>query len=153
MAALYRAWAERGVAFHFVSSSPWHLYPFLEEFTREAGFPWATFSLKHVRVKTRPCSTCSSPGRRPSRRRSRRFWSAFPGRRFVLVGDNGEQDPEAYAAVMARHRSQILRIYIRNVAGEHAEDPRYQRAFAGIERSRWRLFDDPSVLELPGGEP
>ncbi len=153
MAARYRAWAQRGVAFHFVSSSPWHLYPFLETFTREAGFPWATFSLKHVRVKDETVLDLFKPGTQTKPEQIEALLERFPGRQFVLIGDNGEQDPEAYAAVMARHRTQVLRIYIRNVAGERAEDPRYQRAFAGIERSRWQLFEDPATLELPGEEP
>ncbi len=149
MAELYRGWAASGVAFHFVSSSPWHLYPFLEAFTRDAGFPWATFSLKRVRVKDETLLDLFKPGTETKPAQIETLLERFPGRRFVLIGDNGEQDPEAYAAVMARHPAQVLRIYIRNVAGESADDPRYREAFAGVERSRWRLFDDPSTLELP----
>jgi hypothetical protein len=149
MAALYAAWAERGVAFHFVSSSPWHLYPFLAEFTRRAGFPWATFSLKHVRVKDKTLLDLFKPGTETKPVQIEPLLERFSDRRFILIGDNGEQDPEVYAQLLARHPQQVVRVYIRNVAGESAGDVRYRRLFAGVDPATWRLFDDPATLELP----
>lgn len=149
MAALYRDWAARGAAFHFVSSSPWHLYPFLLEFTEEAGFPPATFSLKPVRVKDRTLLDLFRPGTETKPGQIEPLLARYPGRQFILVGDNGEQDPEVYAQVAARHPGQVLRIYIRNVARESARDERYRALFGHLDPARWRLFDDPATLEMP----
>ena len=41
----------------------------------------------------------------------------FPGRRFLLVGDSGERDPEVYAEVARRRPEQVTGIAIRQVAG------------------------------------
>lgn len=149
MPELYRAWSARGVAFHYVSSSPWHFYPSLLDFTRKAGFPWATFSLKLVRIKDETLFDLFKPGTQTKPAQIEPLLDRFPGRHFVLIGDNGEQDPEVYAQIMRRHPAQVLRIYLRNVAGESREDLRYQSAYQGIDRARWRLFDDPATLELP----
>ena len=59
-------------------------------------------------------------GRLPSRKRSKRrvieqIMADFPGRRFLLVGDSGERDPEVYAAVAKKRPSQVAGIAIRLV--------------------------------------
>ena len=43
--------------------------------------------------------------------------TAFPERRFVLIGDSGEQDPEIYTEIARTHRPQIVAVFIRNVTG------------------------------------
>ena len=39
----------------------------------------------------------------------------FPLRKFILVGDSGEKDPEVYAKVERAYHNQVIAIYIRNV--------------------------------------
>ena len=51
MSDLYQQLVTHGATLHFVSSSPWQLYAPLQEFTRNARFPWATMSLKVVRFR------------------------------------------------------------------------------------------------------
>jgi phosphatidate phosphatase APP1 len=41
--------------------------------------------------------------------------ATHPALRFVLLGDSGQQDPEIYAEVAARHPGRILAVYIRDV--------------------------------------
>jgi hypothetical protein len=43
--------ANEGAQFHYVSASPWQLYPALAEFRRTNGFPAGTFHLKTFRWK------------------------------------------------------------------------------------------------------
>ena len=50
MASTYQLLAEGKAAFHYVSASPWQLYPPLADFLRDAGFPPGTFHLKSVRL-------------------------------------------------------------------------------------------------------
>ena len=73
----------------------------------------------------------------------------FPHRRFVLVGDSGEQDPEVYAALLKEYPAQIARIYIRNVDDSAPTDARFEAVFESIDAGKWSLFTDPAELELP----
>jgi phosphatidate phosphatase APP1 len=70
----------------------------------------------------------------------------FPQRRFILVGDSGERDPEVYGTIADKHPDQVLRIYIRDVTGQAAESSRYQAAFGKVPRDKWRLFQEPSTI-------
>lgn len=74
---------------------------------------------------------------------------AYPARKFVLIGDSGEQDPEVYAKMARQYPQQIVRIYIRNVTDEPADSTRYQKCFEGLPPKLWRIFEDPRSLALP----
>ncbi|MHC5113968.1 MAG: family 16 glycoside hydrolase [Planctomycetota bacterium] len=149
MAELYRRWAEQGATFHFVSSSPWHLYEPLGDFFDRGGFPARSVSLKLVRMKDKTIWDLFRKGTDTKPSQIVPILERFPNRRFVLVGDSGEQDPEVYALMMARFPERIVRIYIRNVDGSSPDDARYRRVFGSIDRDRWVLFDEPAGLELP----
>lgn len=115
MPEVYRRWQDRGAAFHYVSSSPWQLSDCLCRFLGAAGLPAGSMHLKLFRLKD------STPlGRLPSRKRAKRriieqIMADFPRRRFVLVGDSGERDPEVYADVARRRPDQVSGIAIREV--------------------------------------
>lgn len=148
MSALYRKWSSQQVAIHFVSSSPWQLYSPLLEFTEEADFPWATFNLKLVRFRDKSVLNLFKKGTETKPRQIEPLLTRYPHRKFILVGDSGEQDPEVYAGVMHRHPDQILKIYIRNVSKASADDSRFRSVFAEIGKDKWQLFTDPSTLNL-----
>jgi phosphatidate phosphatase APP1 len=76
--------------------------------------------------------------------------SDFPKRRFVLVGDSGEQDPEIYGELAREHRGRIVAVIIRNVTGEGADAPRYAQAMRDLPRKVWAVFDDPVQLPRRG---
>ena len=72
--------------------------------------------------------------------------AAFPRRRFVLVGDSGEKDPEVYGALARTHPDQIVRIFIRDVTDEPADAERYRRAFVDVPAEQWMIFKDPAEI-------
>jgi phosphatidate phosphatase APP1 len=149
MADLYVSWARKKVAFHFVSSSPWQLYPPLNEFMDQNNFPKATFSLKDFRFRDETFFNLFKKGTETKPAQIEPILQRYPGRKFVLVGDSGEQDPEVYASIARKYPDQIARIYIRNVNGATASDQRFKNAFDGLDNSLWQLFADPSGLGLP----
>jgi phosphatidate phosphatase APP1 len=71
----------------------------------------------------------------------------FPDRRFVLIGDSGEKDPEIYGAMARKHPEQIARILIRDVTGQSAGATRYTRAFVDVPKDHWRIFKEPSEIQ------
>jgi phosphatidate phosphatase APP1 len=71
----------------------------------------------------------------------------YPNRRFVLVGDSGEQDPEIYGALAREHPQQIVRVLIRDVTGESADAPRYRQILAGLPDGLVQIFNEPAEIE------
>jgi hypothetical protein len=144
MAELYRRWAERAEAqFHYVSASPWQLYGPLAEFVRSNGFPRGTFHLKPFRVKDETFLQLFASPEKYKRGVIEPLLRRFPQRRFVLVGDSGEKDPEIYGELARKHPGQVHRILIRDVTAESADSPRYQTAFRDLPRSVWQVFQEP----------
>lgn len=150
MAELYQGWVEtHHVQLHFVSGSPWQLYPELAAFTARAGFPPATFGLRSVRFKDHTAFELVRDPVAYKLGKITPLFEAFPERRFVLVGDSGEKDPEVYGEVARRYRKQVVRVFIRDVTGEAATAARYAAAFRGFPAERWVVFKTPASLKLP----
>jgi len=145
MAELYARWQAAGAAFHYVSRSPWQLYEPLAAFIAACGFPLGAFHLRHFRW--RQGSTLRADADRDLKQRIiQEMITTFPERRFVLVGDSGERDPEVYAEIARAFPDQTQAVLIRNTTGEPARGERFLQAFADISPERWQVFDDPAEL-------
>lgn len=149
MADLYASWRRLGSsgrqavsAIHFVSSSPWHLYRPLKTFLDETGFPDSTMSLKMMRLKDRSILNIVKSGSETKPPQIEALLKAYPKRKFILVGDNGEEDPETYASIARKHPERIQAVYIRILPEKPQSrgDARFTRAFDGVADERWRLF-------------
>lgn len=150
-ANLYQEWRQLGAEFHYVSSSPWQLHEPLIEFIAEAGFPEGSLHLRQFSLRN---SRFLSPFvfRPENKARSiRGLLLQYPHRRFVLIGDSGERDPEIYGAAARRFPQQIERIFIRDVTGQGPDNRRFTRAFRSIPEKKWRIYVDAEELreELP----
>lgn len=117
------------VSFHYVSGSPWQLYSLLHHFLiNEKQFPEGTFHMKSLRKNLFD---------RDSWQDIRNFVIAgesvtleqkieqisglmlnLPQRKFILIGDSGEKDPEVYRAMMGLFPDQVREIRIRDILGE-----------------------------------
>lgn len=146
MAEVYTSWRKKGAAFHYVSASPWQLYEPLEAFRTAAGFPPGTFHLKTFRWKDSTFFDLLQSPIEYKRGEIDPLLSAFPRRRFILVGDTGEKDPEVYGETARKHPSQVEKVFLRDVTGEGKGSERLSRAFEGVPRARWRVFTDPSEI-------
>lgn len=76
----------------------------------------------------------------------------FPRRSFWLVGDSGEQDPEAYGRVALAARRDLpdqepVRIFIRTIKGANNTEERFLKAFEGLDPESWTLFGEPAELQ------
>ena len=146
MARAYAAWAAQGAAFHYVSSSPWQLYPALAQFFAAAGLPRGSFHLREIGLGDRTFFDLFASPAETKVPTISALIERWPERQFILVGDSGEADPEIYAQLYQRYPDQVRHIYIRNVTDEDAQAPRYRTTFAAVPRARWTVFTDPAAL-------
>lgn len=146
MADFYARLRERGAVFHYVSASPWQLYEPLSEFARAAGYPSGTFEMREFRVKDRSFLSLFDDPEEYKKSVIEPMLRRWPGRTFVLIGDSGEKDPEAYLALARRYPKQIERVYIRDVTGEDLASERYRRLTVDMPERLLVVFTDPSDL-------
>lgn len=147
MSEVFRLWAKgRPVRFHYVSASPWQLYVSLEEFMTQEGFPTGTFHLKYFRWKDSSFLNLFESPADYKLATIEPILKRFGKRRFVLVGDSGERDPEAYGTLARKYGRQVIAILIRDVTGEPPDAPRYREAFKDVPPDTWRLFKDPAEI-------
>jgi hypothetical protein len=92
MSKVFRTWAEKGVHFHYVSNSPWQVYPALNEFMNAKEFPKGSMHLRIVSKETMSFYRYSTH----KQDTILKILRDFPHRKFILVGDSGEKDPEMY---------------------------------------------------------
>lgn len=140
MAAYYRALAQvPDTRFHYLSASPIQLYPALADFVRDNDFPAGSM---HLRESTTWRTLI--PGAEDSRAHKLgvidRLLTEFPQRRFLLVGDSGEADPEIYAQVYRANPQRIDGIVIRDVTEEGRLSDRYRATFDGIDPVLWHIL-------------
>lgn len=148
MVSLLDSWKASDAAFHFVSSSPWQLYPALSEFFAEVEFPQGSWHLKDVGVDDSSLLNLFSDPFEYKLVAIEELLARYPERNFVLVGDSGEQDPEVYGELARRHPDQVSRILIRLASEDTAAGNRFGRAFRDVPRDRWTVFDDPEQLDF-----
>jgi len=149
MAALYQRWAASGnVVFHYVSGSPYQLYPALSDFTRRDAFPEGSFHLRKFRLRDRSVLDFFGDPLEFKIGVIEPLMRRFAERTFVFVGDSGERDAEVYGTLASRFPNQVAAILIRDVGGTGLTSPNvvqlYAKLPAHIER---RVFRDTRELE------
>ncbi len=146
MADVFRRWWAEGASFHYVSSSPWQLYEHLAGHLAAEGFPTGSFHLRHFRLRDHLLRRLLLLRRSGKLSVIRRIVRRFPERRFLLVGDSGEHDPEIYGALARRFPQQIAGIYIRHLDTKHSHPRRYARALRKIDPARVLIFREATEL-------
>lgn len=150
MAQLFQSWESQGAAFHYVSSCPWQLYPHLQALFGATGFPGGSFHLRAFRLRDHLLRKLLL--RRPGKAVViHSLLKLFPQRRFVLVGDSVEADPEIYGAAARHFPQQVQQILIRSLPGPKNDPSRYAAAFRGLRPGLVRMFTQAHDIahELP----
>ena len=133
--------------FHYLSSSPIQLLPALADFLRDAGFPPGSM---HLRESTTWRTLIPGNGESRAHKLAAigRLMEDFPERRFLLVGDSGELDPEIYGEVARTRPERVEGVVIRDVTAEGRDAPRYSSAFEGVDPARWHILKDGEAWPL-----
>jgi phosphatidate phosphatase APP1 len=104
----------------YVSSSPWNMYDLLADFLVLHGIPRGPLLLRDWGLT--PTELLPTDHHAHKQSAIRTILARYPHLPFILIGDDGQQDPEIYTAAAEAHPGRILAIYIRSV------DTRAERA-------------------------
>lgn len=127
MAKMYQDWMD--ASFHYVSGGPWQLYRPLSAFlfSKPNGFPEGTFHMKNVTKNLLSANTWEDLKELVTNENLTfdlkvstisEIMLRFPNRRFILVGDSGEKDPEVYREIKRRFSEQVSETWIRDVIND-----------------------------------
>jgi hypothetical protein len=145
MESVYQDWASQGALFHYVSSSPWQLYGELDAFLRHAGYPAGSIHLRWFRLRDEMFKRWRLLRRKSKGGVIASMIKRMPDRRFVLVGDSGERDPEIYAKLAQRYRS-VDQILIRDLEEHPMDFSRLRKIHRKIGSRSLILFREPEEI-------
>ncbi|HEX8475301.1 MAG TPA: phosphatase domain-containing protein [Pyrinomonadaceae bacterium] len=123
----YRAFGGHPM-FHYVSGSPWQMFHLLDKFLiSDTGFPEGAFHMKNVRknllvpdswqdFKNLAAGDEATLVQKVGQ--ITRLLQNLPQRKFILIGDSGEKDPEVFREIRKTFPSQVQEIIIRDVVAE-----------------------------------
>ena len=97
----------------YVSSSPRNIFLLLNEFLNHHKIPTGPLFLRDYGFDLSELAGGGHHGYKIGQ--VDRILTTYPDLPFILIGDSGQEDPEIYAAVVARYPEQIRAIYIRDV--------------------------------------
>jgi len=146
MADVYQNWAGTGVSFHYVSSSPWQLFESLKAMNETHQFPAGTMHLRNFRLRDQLLRKIII--RRQGKTTAIKFLlKSLPQRKFVLVGDSGEKDPEIYRKICRRFPGRISALFIRELPHRPLDDDRSNKLTAAIPDGRFAKFQTAEELK------
>ncbi len=146
MPGFYDELEKQGVFFHYISASPWQLYPSLKGFMDE-HYPKGSFSLRNFRVTDSSFIRFFRSSMDYKKDTISTIIERYPQHEFILIGDSGENDPEVYAAVFRRYPQNIKKILIREVEGSDTSPDRKNQAFTNMPDSKWDFFGIPPATQ------
>lgn len=137
----YKKLEKQGAYFHYVSASPWQIFPSLKPFM-DKYYPPGSYSLRNFRLKDSSILTFLHSSKEYKLEQIRTILQKYPTHKFILIGDSGEHDPEIYAQIYQEFSENIEQIMIRAVPGSVLGDARFQTTFARLPSTSWLVFND-----------
>lgn len=134
----YRYLKQEGAYFHYVSASPWQLYPSLKPFM-EKNYPQGSYSLRNFRLKDSSLFKFLKPSSDYKIKAISKIIQRYPKHSYILIGDSGEHDPEVYAEIYKRFPDKIKAIKIRKVKNSDLNAKRFANTFSSVPNAVWRL--------------
>jgi phosphatidate phosphatase APP1 len=104
-------------AFFYVSSSEWNLYNLISLFTELHDFPKAVIKLKKIKMGLPDFLFTGSGNHDHKFYKIKHLLEFYPQLRFVLLGDDSQQDPYIYERIVKIFPQNIAAMYIRQSTG------------------------------------
>jgi len=102
----------------YVSSSEWNLYDFLVDFFATQELPKGPFLLQKFKSGLRDLIHSGGGSHEHKQEKIEELLLRFPTLKFILIGDNGQRDPEIYSKIVSQFPDRILAIYLRDIKDE-----------------------------------
>ena len=106
--------------FFYVSSSEWNLYDYIVEFARKNKLPKGIYLLNQLKTFKQVFKTGQNNHATKFMRISR-IMEAYPNQKFILLGDDSQEDPNIYSAVVDYFPQNVHAIYLRKVLKSNYE--------------------------------
>jgi len=106
--------------FFYVSSSEWNLYDYIREFKKTYGLPEGVYLLSQLKQWHEFLQTGQTKHGGKFMRIAR-VLKEFPNQKFILLGDDTQQDPEIYQKIVEGFKDRILCVYLRHVNKKNRE--------------------------------
>ncbi|CAF1568982.1 unnamed protein product, partial [Didymodactylos carnosus] len=139
MSDLYQKWYDQGAQFHYISASPYQL------------FPIGTVQLRRFYLFNSTCLQFFKAADTYKIEKIKELINGYPERRYICVGDSGELDPEVYGEMARAYPKNIVHIFIRDICILPQCLPtcrdRYEKAFENLSDKLWKTFKDPTEIE------
>ena len=100
--------------FFYVSSSEWNLYEYIREFSKQHKLPDGVYLLNQIK-KFKQVFKTGHNNHSTKFMRIVRILEAYPHQKFILLGDDSQEDPNIYASIVAHFKENIFCVYIRSV--------------------------------------
>lgn len=143
VAAFYAALHNSRNPFFYISSSPWNLYEFLDDFMSLNGIVKGPLLLRDYGIDRN--KLIAGPHQDHKLGQIRRVLDCYPDLSFILIGDSGQDDPEIYQTIVEDYPGRILAVYIRDVAGA-ARDREVQQIIRALHQQGVDMLLVPDTL-------
>jgi hypothetical protein len=150
MADVYQSWADYGAQFHYVSSSPWQLFEPLVKLKIESGFPAGSIHLRDIGLRHQIVNRVRTIQRRGKGAVIRFLLKSMPNRKFFLIGDSSEKDPEIYRKICVRYPQQVTGLFIRQVSRRPVDAERLEKITKSVPHIPMSIFRDAEELAENG---
>lgn len=127
----YQELAKASCQFHYVSNSPYQLYPIISEFLKDAQLPLGTVNLKQYSG----FYGLFEPSVDKKKAALHQLLRDFPRRKFILIGDSGEADLEAYTELAVSFPNQIIALYIRDITTPSKDETASSKSNSTVTKS------------------
>ncbi|MEO5781690.1 MAG: phosphatase domain-containing protein [Ginsengibacter sp.] len=106
--------------FFYVSSSEWNLYDYIFEFAKINKLPKGIYLLNQLKTFRQVFKTGQNNHKTKFMRISR-ILETYPDQKFILLGDDSQEDPNIYAAIVEHFPQNIYAVYLRHILKSNQE--------------------------------
>lgn len=111
------------VPFFYLSTSPWNIEASIRHFIVREGYPEGPLLLRDLDPRPK---TFIPSGPTHKLEFAAQLMEDFPHMRFVLIGDDGQQDVSTYARIIQQYPGRVLAVGIRQLK-KHADVVQFRR--------------------------